>query len=136
MESAQQLQMVVAEVQAARQQVASLNAQVRELEGTVAAVKEQPEDMALHRQMGTILVEVKDREQLLSDLETTLTQMKSAVETMAKRDAELVSTYEKVKQSLERLRKLRKEVQGKRKLLLDSKTGVFQGKDIGVVQYL
>ena len=31
MESAQQLQMVVAEVQAARQQVASLNAQVREL---------------------------------------------------------------------------------------------------------
>ena len=41
--------MVVAEVQAARQQVASLNAQVRELEGTVAAVKQQPEDMALHR---------------------------------------------------------------------------------------
>ena len=101
MESAQQLQMVVAEVQAARQQVASLNAQVRELEGTVAAVKEQPEDMALHRQMGTILVEVKDREQLLSDLETTLTQMKAAVETMAKREAELVSTYEKLKQSLE-----------------------------------
>jgi chaperonin cofactor prefoldin len=51
--------------------------------------------------MGTILVEVKDREQLLSDLETTLTQMKSAVETMAKREAELVSTYEKLKQSLE-----------------------------------
>ena len=100
MESAQQLQMVVAEVQAARQQVASLNAQVRELEGTVAAVKEQPEDMALHRQMGTILVEVKDREQLLSDLETTLTQMKSAVETMSKREAELISTYEKVTPAL------------------------------------
>jgi|TARA_B100000287_G_scaffold116773_2_gene108776 chaperonin cofactor prefoldin len=101
MESAQQLQMVVAEVQAARQQVAALNAQLRELEGTIAAVKEQPEDMALHRQMGTILVEVKDREQLLSDLEATLVQMKSAVETMAKREAELVSTYEKLKQSLE-----------------------------------
>ena len=39
MEAAQQLQMVVAEVQAARQQVASLNAQLRELEGTVEAVK-------------------------------------------------------------------------------------------------
>ena len=58
MEAAQQLQMVVAEVQAARQQVASLNAQLRELEGTVEAVKAQPEDMALHRQMGTILVEL------------------------------------------------------------------------------
>ena len=101
MESAQQLQMVVAEVQAARQQVASLNAQVRELEGTIAAVNNQPDDMALHRQMGTILVEVKDRVQLLSDLEMTLKQMKAAVETMANRKFELVATYEKLKQSLE-----------------------------------
>ncbi|MAS57192.1 MAG: hypothetical protein CMA37_01110 [Euryarchaeota archaeon] len=101
MESAQQLQMVVAEVQAARQQVASLNAQVRELEGTIAAVNNQPDDMALHRQMGTILVEVKDRVQLLSDLEMTLKQMKAAVETMANRESELVATYEKLKQSLE-----------------------------------
>ena len=101
MESAQQLQMVVAEVQAARQQVASLNAQVRELEGTIAAVNNQPDEMALHRQMGTILVEVKDRVQLLSDLEMTLKQMKAAVETMANRESELVATYEKLKQSLE-----------------------------------
>jgi len=101
MESAQQLQMVVAEVQAARQQVASLNAQVRELEGTIAAVNNQPDDMALHRQMGTILVEVKDRVQLLSDLQMTLEQMKAAVETMASRESELVATYEKLKQSLE-----------------------------------
>lgn len=101
MEAAQQLQMVVAEVQAARQQVASLNAQLRELEGTVQAVKDQPEDMALHRQMGTILVEVEDRSQLLDDLEATLVQMKSAVATMAEREAELISTYEKLKQSLE-----------------------------------
>jgi len=101
MEAAQQLQMVVAEVQAARQQVASLNAQLRELEGTVQAVKDQPEDMALHRQMGTILVEVEDRSQLLEDLEATLVQMKSAVATMADREAELISTYEKLKQSLE-----------------------------------
>ena len=57
--------------------------------------------MALHRQMGTILVEVEDRSQLLEDLEATLVQMKSAVATMAKREAELISTYEKLKQSLE-----------------------------------
>jgi len=101
MESAQQLQMVVAEVQAARQQVASLNAQVRELEGTIAAVKQQPADMALHRQMGTILVEVEDRTQLLSDLEMTLEQMRAAVVTMGKRESELVATYDKLKQSLE-----------------------------------
>ena len=101
MEAAQQLQMVVAEVQAARQQVASLNAQLRELEGTVTAVQNQPKDMALHRQMGTILIEVDDRKQLLEDLEATLVQMRSAVSTMADREAELIATYEKLKQSLE-----------------------------------
>jgi chaperonin cofactor prefoldin len=101
MEAAQQLQMVVAEVQAARQQVASLNAQLRELEGTVTAVQNQPTDMALHRQMGTILIEVDDRKQLLEDLEATLVQMRSAVSTMADREAELIATYEKLKQSLE-----------------------------------
>ena len=101
MEAAQQLQMVVAEVQAARQQVASLNAQLRELEGTVTAVQNQPDDMALHRQMGTILIEVDDRKQLLEDLEETLVQMRSAVSTMADREAELIATYEKLKQSLE-----------------------------------
>jgi len=37
----------------------------------------------------------------LTDLETTLAQMKSAVETMGSREAELVATYEKLKQSLE-----------------------------------
>ena len=57
--------------------------------------------MSLHRQMGTILVEVEDRNQLLSDLETTLEQMKAAVSTMGEREAELVATYEKLKQSLE-----------------------------------
>jgi chaperonin cofactor prefoldin len=101
MEAGQQLQMVVAEVQAARQQVASLNAQVREIEGTVEAVKEQPEDMALHRQMGSILVEVEDREKLLEDLEHTLVQMKEAVEAVAEREKELISTYEQLKKSLE-----------------------------------
>ena len=101
MDTAQQLQIVVAEVQAARQQVASLNAQVREIEGTIIAVKNQPSDMALHRQMGSILVEVEDREKLLTDLEITLEQMKKAVAGMSERDGELVSTYEKLKQSLE-----------------------------------
>ena len=75
--------------------------ELSELEGTVAAVKTQPEDMALHRQMGTILVEVDDRNQLVEDLESTLVQMKAAVTTMGEREAELVSTYEKLKQSLE-----------------------------------
>tara|TARA_B100001115_G_scaffold38511_1_gene28415 strand:+ start:6342 stop:6665 length:324 start_codon:yes stop_codon:yes gene_type:complete len=101
MEIAQQLQIVVGEVQAVRQQIASLNAQVRELEGTIVAVSKQPDDLALHRQMGSILIEVEDREQLMQDLKLTLNQMASAVESMSQREKELVETYDKLKKSLE-----------------------------------
>ena len=101
MEIAQQLQIVVGEVQAVRQQIASLNAQVRELEGTIVAVSKQPDDLALHRQMGSILIEVEDRKQLMQDLKLTLNQMASAVESMSQREKELVETYDKLKESLE-----------------------------------
>ena len=56
MEHLEQLQMVVAEVQAARQQVSSVRAQVQELEGTVEAVKNQPDGLSLHRQLGGVLI--------------------------------------------------------------------------------
>ena len=72
MEQLDQLQLVVAEVQAARQQVSSVRAQVQELEGTIAAVASQPEGMALHRQMGGVLIEVADREALMKELKETL----------------------------------------------------------------
>ena len=101
MEQAQALQMVVAEVQNARQQVAQINAQVRELEGTIAAVDSQPEDLALHRQMGAVLVEVEDREQLKLDLESTLEQLKEALKTISAKEAELISTYDQLKATLE-----------------------------------
>ena len=101
MEQAQALQMVVAEVQNARQQVAQINAQVRELEGTIAAVESQPDDLALHRQMGTVLVEVEDREQLKQDLESTLEQLKDALKIISAKEAELISTYDQLKTALE-----------------------------------
>ncbi|MGY8754204.1 MAG: prefoldin subunit [Candidatus Poseidoniales archaeon] len=101
MDKGAQLQMVVSQVQGARQQIASLKAQLRELEATVIAVKNQPAELALLSQMGSVMIEVEDREKLMEDLELTLGQMKSAIETMAEKETELISTYEQLKQSLE-----------------------------------
>lgn len=101
MELGQQLQLVVAEVQAARQQVASLSTQLREIEGTIVAVKNQPEDLALHRQMGTILVEVEDRDGLISDLEKALEQLNSALVSIKEKEQQLVATYDELKRSIE-----------------------------------
>ena len=101
MEQLEQLQLVVAEVQAARQQVSSVRAQVQELEGTVAAVENQPENMALHRQMGGVLIEVADRDALLNELRETLSSLKSHLERFTEREKQLIQTYDELKQSLQ-----------------------------------
>ena len=49
MTNMEQLQVVVSEVQAARSQVANFNAQLNELELTISAVKDQPEDILYTR---------------------------------------------------------------------------------------
>ena len=101
MEQLEQLQLVVAEVQAARQQVSSVRAQVQELEGTVAAVENQPKNMALHRQMGGVLIEVADRDALLSELKETLSSLKTHLERFTEREKQLIQTYDELKQSLQ-----------------------------------
>lgn len=101
MEQLDQLQLVVAEVQAARQQVSSVRAQVQELEGTIAAVESQPEGLALHRQMGGVLIEVADKEALLSELRETLESLSVHLERFTEREKQLIQTYDELKQSLQ-----------------------------------
>ena len=100
MEQLDQLQLVVAEVQAARQQVSSVRAQVQELEGTVAAVEAQPDGLTLHRQMGGVLIEVADKEALLNELKETLDSLRVHLERFTEREKQLVQTYDELKQSL------------------------------------
>lgn len=101
MENLDQLQLVVAEVQAARQQVSSVRAQVQELEGTIAAVQSQPEGLALHRQLGGVLIEVADREALVAELNETLASLTAHLERFTEREKQLIQTYDELKQSLQ-----------------------------------
>ena len=96
MDNMEQLQAVVNEVQAARQQVANLRAQVVELEGTVDAVSNQPEDLGLHQQMGGVLVEVSDRDALLKDLQQTLLTLNEHLARFTERETQLMATYEEL----------------------------------------
>jgi len=100
MDNLEQLQVVVNEVQSARQQVANLRAQVVELEATIESVKKQPEDLALHQQMGGVLIEVSDRPHLIKELEETLVALKGHLERFTEREAELLATYNQLKQML------------------------------------
>ena len=96
MDNMEQLQAVVNEVQAARQQVANLRAQVVELEATVDAVSNQPEDLGLHQQMGGVLVEVSDRDALLKDLQQTLLTLNEHLARFTERESQLMATYEEL----------------------------------------
>lgn len=101
MENLEQLQLVVAEVQAARQQVSSVRAQVQELQGTIEAVNSQPEGLSLHRQMGGVLIEVADREGLLKELNETLESLNVHLARFTEREQQLIQTYDELKQSLQ-----------------------------------
>ena len=65
MSDMEQFQIVVSEIQSIRQQMASLNAQIIELTATSDAVTNQPKDLALHQQLGGVLIEVADRKSLV-----------------------------------------------------------------------
>jgi len=101
MTNMEQLQVVVSEVQAARSQVANFNAQLNELELTISAVKDQPEGYSLHKNMGNVLIEVSDKQQLVKELESQLEILRDAVIRISEKEAKLMESYELLKQQIE-----------------------------------
>ena len=101
MDTMDAIQRVVTEVQAARQQVANLKSQVQEFENTVAAVQEQPDDMAILRQIGGVMIQVHDRVKLVEDLEHTIQLLSTSLERIVEREKQLIENYEELKKSLQ-----------------------------------
>ncbi|DAC37313.1 MAG: hypothetical protein CMA08_00675 [Euryarchaeota archaeon] len=101
MSELERLQVVVGEVQAARQQVATVRNQVAELEGTISAVEAQPEGLALHRHLGGVLIEVGDREGLMNDLKTSHARLQEHLTRLTEHEARLIEAYETMRKDLE-----------------------------------
>ena len=101
MTNMEQLQVVVSEVQAARAQVANFNAQLNELEMTIESVKQQPEGSSLHKNLGNVLIEVTDKDKLISELENQLLILKDAVVRIGEKEAQLMQSYELLKKEIE-----------------------------------
>ena len=101
MSELERLQVVVGEVQAARQQVATVRNQVAELEGTIAAVEAQPEGLALHRHLGGVLIEVGDRATLIEDLKASHARLQEHLQRLTEHEARLIEAYETMRKDLE-----------------------------------
>ncbi len=101
MSEVEQFQIVVSEIQATRQQMASLNAQILELKATSDAVSNQPKELALHQQLGGVLIEVADRKSLVEVLENDIKTISEHLERLQARETELINSYEELKKVLE-----------------------------------
>ena len=74
--SAEDIQSVARELQIVRNQIQTISSQVSEYGITIEALSNQDPSRPIYRSLGNILLEVEDREVLLSDLE----EAKKAVE--------------------------------------------------------
>ena len=101
MSEMEQFQVVVSEIQATRQQMASLNAQILELKATSDAVANQPKDLALHQQLGGVLIEVSDRNSLVEVLNNDIKTISEHLERLQTRETDLMNSYEELKKVLE-----------------------------------
>lgn len=101
MSEMEQFQVVVSEIQATRQQMASLNAQILELKATSDAVSNQPKDLALHQQLGGVLIEVADRKSLIEVLENDIKTISEHIDRLQTRETDLMNSYEELKKVLE-----------------------------------
>ena len=101
MSDMEQFQIVVSEIQATRQQMASLNAQILELKATSDAVSNQPKELALHQQLGGVLIEVSDRKSLVEVLENDIKTISEHLDRLQVRETDLMNSYEELKKVLE-----------------------------------
>ena len=101
MSDMEQFQIVVSEIQATRQQMASLNAQILELKATSDAVSKQPKELALHQQLGGVLIEVSDRKSLVEVLENDVKTISEHLDRLQVRETDLMNSYEELKKVLE-----------------------------------
>jgi chaperonin cofactor prefoldin len=88
------LEQTVAELQRVSQQLATLQAQVQEIEGTLNHLSTQDSSRAIYQQVGPLLVEVEDAEALQTSLAATRDQIAEAVGILEGREQELRISYE------------------------------------------
>jgi chaperonin cofactor prefoldin len=95
------LQNIVQELQMAAQRVATVKAQINELEGTLDSLATQEEDRPVYRQSGPILLEVGDREALAEDLRNSIEQLSEHATRIEAKETSLREQYESIVKKFE-----------------------------------
>ena len=92
--STEEIQSIARELQMVRSQIQSLSSQVSEFSITIDALGSQEPDRPVYRSLGNILLEVGDRESLLSELRGSKDAVEEHLKRLIEREEALRKQYE------------------------------------------
>ena len=90
------------ELQLVSQQVATIQSQVREIQGTIEYLTTQDVNRPVFQQVGPLLVEVDDLSKLMGELSETNEHLSNHLSNLQERENELRSSYESLSNEFEK----------------------------------
>tara|TARA_B110000438_G_scaffold259808_1_gene269463 strand:+ start:250 stop:564 length:315 start_codon:yes stop_codon:yes gene_type:complete len=102
MSDTERLQHVLRDIQATRQQLMTTTSQIREFEVTLEALSKQEEDKKVYRQIGALLFEVDNRENMEDQLISSIKTLNEHLIQLEKQDGDLKQIYEKTVSEIEK----------------------------------
>ena len=94
MSDRESLEKIVQELQLVSQQVATIQSQVREIDGTLGYLTSHDSERPVYHQVGPLLVEVEDIAKLLGELKETNEHLANHLKNLQERESELRTSYE------------------------------------------
>jgi len=95
-----QFQQLTQQIQMITTQKIQLEARVKELERTVQELERAPEDAAVFRSAGSLLIETKDKAALLSELKEQKETTEVRVKTLERQDKHLRERHQTLQQQI------------------------------------
>ncbi|MBK70013.1 MAG: hypothetical protein CMB53_01250 [Euryarchaeota archaeon] len=95
------LKLVAQELQAVMSQIQTVNSQISELSMTLESLESQDPEKLVYRAVGSLLLEVSDRDSLKSDIETSMNSFQAHLDRLSERESELRENYDELVKSFE-----------------------------------
>ena len=95
-----QFQQLTQQIQMIATQKIQLEAQVKELERTVAELDKTTDDSAVYKNVGSLLIQVKDRPALLAELKEQKETTEVRVKTLDRQDKHLRERHQSLQQQI------------------------------------
>lgn len=95
-----QFQQLQQQLQAVLNQKFQMESRLREMENTMEELKKVPEDNAVYKNAGSLLVQVKDRDSVMEELEEEKETLEVRLKTLSRQEKHMREKYEGLQEQL------------------------------------